>query len=109
MNMAKLKEEKWTLVQHSGFGYGEKPGWENAVETRQITTEAELGKIINIGGLVFDSYEAADKREYEENYPGGAEIPGKEFRLTYPEVKGTFSDKELDGLKIYIPVREVVG
>jgi hypothetical protein len=107
--MTKLKEEKYTLVQHSAYGYQEKPGWEQAVETRRITTDAELKRVQAAGGFVFDSYNEADEQEYKSNYPDGAEIPGKEFRLTYPEVKGTFSDNELDGLRIYIPARQVIG
>src|SRR3954453_6268754 len=102
--MAKLKQEKWTLVQHSGFGYGEKPGWMHAVETRQITTEVELKRVESVGGYVFDSYDEADTQEYKSNYPEGA---GES--LMYPEVKGTFSSKEIDGLKIYIPATQVVG
>jgi hypothetical protein len=104
--MAKLKQEKWTLVQHSGFGYAEKPGWEKAVETRQITTEVELKRVESVGGYVFDSYSDADDQEYKSNYPDGAGDT-----LTYPAVRGTFSHKELDGLKIYIPATEtkVIG
>jgi hypothetical protein len=102
--MAKLTDEKWTLVQHSAYGYQEKPGWENAVETRRLTTEAELKRVQDVGGFVFDDYNAADKQEYDSNYPEGAGS-----RLTYPRVKGTFSDREIDGLKIYIPVKVVLG
>ena len=102
--MAKLKDEKWTLVQHSAFGYQEKPGWEKAVETRQITTSVELDRVQSVGGFVFDSYDEADSQEYKSNYPKGA---GEFPTLTYPEVLGTFSHKEIDDLKIYIPKTEV--
>jgi|tagenome__1003787_1003787.scaffolds.fasta_scaffold20165400_3 hypothetical protein len=105
--MAKLKQEKWTLVQHSGFGYGEKPGWEHAVEMRQITTDVELKRVQSVGGYVFDSYEEADKQEMASNYPKGT----TDNPLTYPEVLGTFSHKTLDDLKIYIPATatQVIG
>jgi hypothetical protein len=102
--MAKLQGDWWTLVQHSAYGYQEKPGWDKAVETRKLTTEAELDRVRKVGGLLFSTYDAADQQEYQSNYPDGA---GE--RLMYPQVKGTFSDKEVDGLKIYIPVRQVVG
>jgi hypothetical protein len=102
--MAKLQGEWYTLVQHSAYGYQEKPGWDKAVETRRITTEAELDRVKKVGGFVFPSYNEADDQEYKSNYPEGAGD-----RITYPEVKGTFSDKELDGLKIYIPTRQVIG
>jgi hypothetical protein len=107
--MTKLKEEKWTLVQHSAFGYQEKPGWDKAVETRLITTDVELKRVESVEGFVFDNYNEASSQEYKSNYPDGVEIEGREFTLTYPEVKGTFSDKELDGLKIYIPLRQIIG
>jgi hypothetical protein len=102
----KLTEERWTLVQHSAFGYQEKPGWEKAVETRRITTTEELARVQSVGGYVFESYDAADTQEYKSNYPKGA---GE--TLTYPEVLGTFSHKKLDDLAIYIPATktEVIG
>lgn len=100
----KLARDKWTLVQHSAFGYQEKPGWEHAVESHMITNEAELKRVERVGGFVFDSYDEADKQEYKSNYPDGA---GE--TLTYPQVQGTFSDQMVDDLKIYIPKREVVG
>lgn len=102
--MSKLLESKWTLVQHSAYGYAEKPGWEHAVETRSINTTAEIHRVLKAGGLVFETYSEADEQEYKSNYPDGAGD-----KITYPHVQGTFSQTELDGLKIYIPKREVVG
>jgi hypothetical protein len=104
--MTRLKEEKWTLVQHSAYGYQEKPGWEKAVETRQITTEAELKRVQAAGGMVFDSYNEADDQEYKSNYPQGAGDT-----LMYPAVLGTFSSTMIDGLRIYIPAstRQIIG
>ena len=40
--MAKLTNEKWTLVQHSAFGYAEKPGWEKAVEAATVAMKEDL-------------------------------------------------------------------
>jgi hypothetical protein len=102
----KLADERWTLVQHSAFGYQEKPGWDKAVETRRITTTAELERVKSVGGYIFTSYGEADTQEYKSNYPKGAGDT-----LTYPEVLGTFSHKEIDGLKIYMPATkvEVIG
>jgi len=102
----KLTEPKWTLVQHSAYGYQAKPGWDHAVETRQIGTEVELERVKSVDGYVFDSYAEADDQEMKSNYPDGAGDT-----LTYPYCKGTFSHKEIDGLKIYIPLmtKIVVG
>lgn len=99
--MARLKVERWTLVQHSAYGYQEKPGWEKAVETKMISTGKELVDVTNEGGLVLESYNEADEREMQENYP---DLAGA--ALTYPRVKGTFSNKTLDGLRIYVPAKD---
>ena len=102
----KLKDERWTLVQHSAYGYQAKPGWDKAVETRQITTTEELARVQSVHGYVFETYDAADDQEMKSNYPKGTTDT-----LTYPECLGTFSHKEIDGLKIYMPAVEtkVIG
>ena len=102
----KLADERWTLVQHSAYGYQAKPGWDKAVETRRITTTEELARVQSVGGYVFESYDAADDQEMKSNYPKGTGPT-----LMYPECLGTFSHKEIDGLKIYMPAVEtkVIG
>lgn len=99
----KLADGRWTLVQHSAFGYQAKPGWDKAVETRQITTTEELARVQSVNGYVFESYDAADDQEMKSNYPKGT----TNDPVTYPEVLGTFAHKEIDGLKIYMPKTEV--
>lgn len=98
------KVEKWTLVQHSAFGYAEKPGWEHAVETRSLHTDAEVKRVKQAGGMIFDTYGEAEDQVMKSCYPDG---PGD--TLTYPHVLGTFSDKMVDDLRIYIPKRETIG
>jgi hypothetical protein len=99
--MTKLKEDKYTLVQHSAYGYEAKPGWDKAVETRLITTDVELARVQSVGGYVFDSYDEADTQEMKSNYPEGVGD-----KIMYPCVLGSFSHKELDGLKIYLPATQ---
>lgn len=93
---------KITIVQHSGFGYGANPQFEAGVETRILHTKKEENLVTKVGGLLFDSYAKAEDFCEEAMYGSGNDG-------LIPEVKGTFSDKEIDGLRIYIPVREVVG
>lgn len=94
--MGKPTITKYTLVQHSGYGYAERSEFKAAVETRMITRAAEERRVLNAGGIVLDKPSDAYRREDEENYPPGT--PG----LT-PRAKGSFSRKKIDGLPIYIP------
>jgi hypothetical protein len=93
---------KYTIVQHSAFGYKGDRQFERGVESRQVDIKVQQDRVIKAGGVLFDTYSEAEdfamKAMYPEGYPG----------LT-PRVEGTFSDKQVDGLRIYIPVRKVVG
>lgn len=91
----KAARTRWTVVQHSGFGYGNKPGFEKALETRQLDTEADQQLVLKVGGKLFDSYTEAT--EYEENNVGEGMLP---------QAPGTFSEEKVDGLRIYIPPTE---
>lgn len=94
---------KWTIVQHSGYGYSHKPGFRRAVETRQLHTVGELKRVERNGGVVFDSYLDAETFAEKANFPPGT-------RGLYPQARGTFSSQMIDGLRIYKPVRaEPVG
>jgi hypothetical protein len=83
---------KWTVVQHSGYAYGGKPGFEQGLETYQLMTAAELRRVQAAAGLLFDSWTAADT--YGDNAVG---------RGLYPAAPGTFSDKTVNGQRIYLP------
>lgn len=93
---------KYTMVQHSGYGYAKKPGFEHGVEVRMITTVAEVRKVEKAGGILFDSGAEAYAFEESASFPEGHEG-------LYPKAAGTFSSEKIDGLAIYIPVREVKG
>lgn len=92
----------WVIVQHSGYGYTGKAGFERAVETRGLQTNAERTKVEKAGGVVFATYMEAEDFTEKANYP-------EDNSSIYPAAKGTFSEKTLDGLRIYIPVRSVVA
>lgn len=97
-----MRDLGWTIVQHSGYGYGGKDGFYHATETRKINTNQELTRVKKAGGLVFDNYQEATDFSDKANYPEGTVG-------IYPKARGTFSSEKIDGLYIYIPVRNVVG
>jgi hypothetical protein len=92
--MARLKSTRYTLVQHSAWVARQDPRFERQVEEAGITTEAELGRVQNLGGLVFDSYMEADDAVDEVNLLGASD-PGRV----------AFNDgMQIRGLALYIPV-----
>ena len=94
---------KWTVVQHSGYGYAQKPGFKQAVETRALSTVGEVRRVERSGGVVFDSYLLAEEFAEKANFPA-------DYKGLYPKARGTFSSQMIDGLRIYQPVRtEPVG
>ncbi|MGD1523968.1 hypothetical protein [Vibrio owensii] len=88
--MAKLSEKKYTLVAHNGLaGYS---------MLSSISTEAQLSKVQNEGGIIFDTYKQADDAEYSANY---AQTDG-----AIKEKSGHFSKIKHDGERIFIPTQE---
>lgn len=93
---------KWTLVQHSGYGYAGDEQFKHAVETRMLTKRQEIVAVEKAGGLLFDSYLDACAAEERENYPD--DVQG-----LIPRASGRMSAKRLiDGLPIYVPVENLV-
>lgn len=93
----------WTIVQHSGYGYANKPGFERGLETRHITTATERNTVKKAGGLLLDSYVEAEALAMEQMYPedgsGGL----------YPLAGGSFSTVQIDSLAIWLPPRDVAA
>jgi hypothetical protein len=94
--MAKFKEELWTVVQHSGYGYAEDPQFRKGLETRQITTLTEKKSVIKAGGLLFGNYADAEQYCMEEMYPD-------DYGGIIPVAPGIFSAIAIDQLLVYIP------
>jgi hypothetical protein len=91
--MGKLKELKYTLVEHSGWST---PGFERAVEEAAITTTAELARVQKAGGVVYDSYTAAADAEDATNYPPGTEG-------IYPRAVGRFVNVLIGERRLFVP------
>ena len=90
-----MKRVYYTLVQHSGFGYSNKEEFENGVEHRAVDSITDLKTVGRAGGFLFNSYAEANTAEDRENYPEGCEHLA-------PRVSGKFSERVVDGLRVYI-------
>lgn len=97
--MGRMKESKYTLVQHSGFGYAHKEAFRLAVESREVSGK-DIERVKKVGGVLFDTYGEAMDAEDRENYPPGVEG-------ICPKVRGTFHHSVVDGLAIYLPDRKL--
>ena len=89
----------YTVVQHSGFGYGGDPTFRRGLESQHVGTQAVLKRVRQAGGVLFPNYATAEDYCMEEMYrtaPPGA------FTLV-PDAPGEFSDKVVEGLHIYVP------
>lgn len=93
---------KWTVVQHSAAGYRYDPQFEQGLESRQLQNKNEMNQVEKAGGLIFDNYNDAEDFAEKACYPEG-------YMGLIPQARGTFSLTMIDGLRVYIPVREVVG
>ncbi len=88
---------KWTVVRHSGFGYGNNPQFIGGLESHDVNTKAAIKKVEAAGGLIFDGYsEAEDFAEFAMYYKSKGLIPTA-------DLYGGFSKKAIDGLQIFIP------
>lgn len=94
--MAKLQTDKWTVVQHSAFGYKGDKTFQKGLEVRKIETDVQLGKVIDAGGVIFSDYASADAYENTHPYDG---VEG-----LVPNAPGTFHKTlKIDKLAVYIP------
>lgn len=87
---------KYTLVQHSGYGYGGKETFKKAVEVMHLDGPRDVALVSKYGGLIYNTY--AEARRAEEYLNG---IDGKRPFLSVP---GTFlAPVKIDGLALYVP------
>jgi hypothetical protein len=92
---------KYTVVQHSGYGYASNPEFKYGLEERALTTPSQVKRVESVGGVVLDGYVAASELAEKWNYP-------PTVRTLAPDCSslGTFSKKMIDGLAIFIPTDE---
>jgi hypothetical protein len=90
----------YAIVQHSGVSTGHAE-FEQGLEVAEVTG-AQARKVEKVGGIVFGDYVQADDFAERAMFPEG-------YDGFVPHARGTFSDLEIDGRRVYIPVREVTG
>ena len=100
--MAQLEKTKYTVVQHSGYGYGNNTQFMYGLESRSLTTDNQLNKVIKAGGMVFNTYSEA------EDYADFASYP-KDYNGLTPRANqfGSFSRMKIDKLRIFVPKLKV--
>lgn len=89
----------WTVVQHSGYGYGGDATFMRGLETRTVDNVKDRNTVTKAGGLLFDSYSHAEDWVEAEMYRGQP----TDLEHMVPQALGTFADKSVDGLAIYVP------
>lgn len=87
---------KWTVVQHSAWGYGRNGEFAHGLETKPVTTKIMQEGILKAGGVLFDDYNEAEDWAHREMYP--EHVTG-----LIPQAPGRFADKHIQGLALYIP------
>lgn len=93
--------DKYTVVQHSGYGYGRNPQFEHGLEERALTKPSQIQRVQSVGGVVLNGYVEASELAAKWMYP-------KTVRGLIPDCSsvGTFSKKKIDGLAIFVPTDE---
>jgi hypothetical protein len=84
---------RYTIVQHSRCGYGGDQTFKYFLEERIIMSQKELDKIKKSGGLILDNYKSAE---------AWTSAPPS-------RIQGKFSRLKIDGLKIYVPLKIMMG
>lgn len=91
---------KYTVVQHSGYGYAGNPQFQMALEERSLNKRQEK-TVIDAGGVVLPGYVEASDLAERWNYP-----KAKMGLIPDCSSLGTFSRKKVDGLAIFVPTEE---
>ena len=97
-----VKINLFTVVQHSGCGYGGDYTFRRGLEVRNVDNAKDRNAVQKAGGLLFDTWGKADNYCDEEMY---RDVPEGAFVLV-PRAPGTFAAAEVDGLRVYVPPRE---
>lgn len=94
--MAKT-DPKWTIVQHSAYGYKGEHQFEKGLESREVRSREAQRAVEKVGGQLFDSYIEAETWAAEEQYPDPS------YRGLIPQAPGEFAETGVNGLAIYVP------
>lgn len=86
----------FTVVQHSAFGYKHDEAFLRGLEVRALHTKAQQKRVLDAGGIIFSDFNDACEYTYSETYP-------EDYDGLLPCALGKFSDRKIDGLRIYVP------
>lgn len=92
----------WTIVQHSKYQDGVNPAYAKSLEVREIPAGG-VDRVKQADGVVFEDYAEAVRRAEVWEAPNSGES------FLYGDAAGTFADERVDGLRVYVPVRVIVG
>ena len=86
----------YTIVQHSGYGYGDNTQFENGLEPRNIERKSQFMRVMSEGGVVFDNWMDAEDYCEHEMYPS-------DYKGLIQNAPGHFCAFKIDNLRLYIP------
>ncbi|MFH9731793.1 hypothetical protein [Streptomyces sp. NPDC017260] len=109
--MSRLRKTHYTLVQHSAFIARGDETFRNAVEPASISTHAELGKVVDAGGQLFDSHSKAEDAADEVSqphmdrilFPDQVTADANSAALTFD------ADLTIGGRALYVPTNGVTA
>ncbi|MFG3710969.1 hypothetical protein [Micromonospora sp. NPDC047730] len=90
--------KRYTVVQHSGFGYSGKCEFQRGLEPVAVGKGSE-DRVRRAGGVLFDGYAQADQFARVEMYPKG-------HVGLLPAAPGEFARSEVQGLRVYVPTKK---
>lgn len=92
----------YTVVQHSAYGYKNDLRFKQGLQPASLESVKQMHLVRSAGGVTFDTYKEADDFCDKAMYPPG--VSGLN-----PQARGTFAQVTVDQLKVYVPIRQVVG
>lgn len=102
--MSKSKQIRYAIVEHSGFGYKGDVQFSGGLETRSVSTKAEIVKVDDAGGVIFNDYCTA------EDFCDWAMYTASNRTGLIPDARkvGRFARSSIDQLHIFLPLAGVV-
>lgn len=95
----KLDTLHHVAVRHSAFGYKGDLDFSGGLESRSLTTKAQVRRVLRIGGHVFNGYRQC------EDFCDWAMYTATNVEGLIPKARavGSFSPLTVDGLAIFLP------
>lgn len=103
--MSKLRNPRWTLVQHSKYAAHQDPRFRDVVEPASLSTHQQLGEVDDAGGCLFTSYSKAEDAADEVSEPAlNRALPLERVKPDETVASLTFNQAfTIGGRSLYIP------